>query len=768
MMRSDEIMANGPNSNEALAGEIRLAYDRAELTILDKIARGIERGKTLDDADWKVRKLKDIRVKQKQIDQILTDLDGKAEQMTYRALTQAYVDGMYGVDTQLNQYGERPKFKPLNSVDKGIEIMHSEHATEAFGATNVHALHALAAQTSQTLIKQHFQILRSSLDAYRYAAEEAVNLAVAGTMSRTEASQYMLNNLANKGIRTFRDKAGRNWNMGSYAEMTVRQGIATAQVEGAINRMAQQGKDLVYVSDHPEECKLCRPWEGKVLSISGTHGQFTSVDTARGAGLWHVGCGHKLYAYLRGFTELPKNTKDASGNAERQQQRQIERNIRKWKMRNQVAITPQNKMIAKNKIKLWNKKMSGFTATTGRKRLRHREVPRAGKIGGRGSVFQTTSPTTDPWKIGEPNQPKKPVVPKQIPKPPATRMPTVVTPAIIKRAKKPTPKKAIQYTHLNNTATIDNFYIGEPVDRKSLSKFHGVVVHNRTTKTSSLGKGYVKEKPRYAKGDIKSTEDLTKYMHDWNKSIIGTMMKPKFFFYTNKQSWRNAGGGDRILAFNRGGFEIAFGPEETKKFNKFFKTKKTNNQLLTRIDNENMFNSFSSAVHEMIHSWQASSSEHLKRKIHATDEYKAAYHTKEEGLTEWLAKQYTMDFLDNAGITGTLNTTDVGGGQTALQRWGGGLVTSNEGTTGSYAEQVYIYDEIAGAFARKGYSPEYTRASFTNFKLNTYKDDDDYVKWLNEELEINKETLKNTLTLSFWKDVDVSKIKNMFRGAIIW
>ncbi|MFJ9647656.1 phage minor capsid protein [Streptomyces sp. NPDC101206] len=70
---------------------------------------------------------------------------------------------------------------------------------------------------------------------------------------------------ADEEITSFRDRAGRRWQLTSYAEMAVRTATGHAATEARMRTLAEHGVDLVIVSDSPLECPLCRPWEGKVF-----------------------------------------------------------------------------------------------------------------------------------------------------------------------------------------------------------------------------------------------------------------------------------------------------------------------------------------------------------------------------------------------------------------------------------------------------------------------------------------------------------------------
>jgi hypothetical protein len=169
------------------------------------------------------------------------------------------------------------------------------------------------------------------------------------------------------------DTAGRRWDITSYAEMAVRSATGQAAVQGHINRLTDNGYDLVIVSDSPEECELCRPWEGQVLSVSGQTPGYPTVADATAAGLFHPCCTHTLGAYIPGLTRPMQGTENPQGYEERQQQRYNERMIRRWKRREAVAITDKDKALSTAKVREWQARQREFIEATGRKRLYYRE-----------------------------------------------------------------------------------------------------------------------------------------------------------------------------------------------------------------------------------------------------------------------------------------------------------------------------------------------------------------------------------------------------------
>lgn len=230
-----------------------------------------------------------------------------------------------------------------------------EHALPGGQALN-RLVHSLASRLSGTRLP----ILRWAEDAYRaVVATDALPSVLLGTTTRRRATQVAWEELLTRGVTGFTDKAGRRWNLASYVEMATRTGVAQAAVEGHLDRLASAGLDLVIVSNAPQECQRCRPWEGKILTrdgadraraVSADHATEDraitvhvagSVQEAIKAGLLHPNCRHSLNAYLPGLTTIPTDTADPEGDAARQRLRALERAVRAAKLKQAAALTPE-------------------------------------------------------------------------------------------------------------------------------------------------------------------------------------------------------------------------------------------------------------------------------------------------------------------------------------------------------------------------------------------------------------------------------------------
>jgi hypothetical protein len=339
-------------AQEMFTAEIRRVYSDAERRMLEKVTRRIERGIDTSVPGWAERKLAEITALNKEIGVELRDLrklDPKIE-----AAVKAAYDAGAGV--------------------AAADLVAANMTNAAIGGlVRGAAVKTLAAATIGALDGTQLRILRSAQDAYRGVISEASAQVLTGVVTRRQAAQIALDRFADQGVSGFVDSAGRSWDLASYTEMAVRSATGQAAVQGHIDKLAANDRDLVIVSDNPDECEKCRPWEGQVLSVTGRTPGYPTVAEAREAGLFHPNCRHGLGIWIEGLTRPMKDTADPVGYAERQQQRHNERMIRRWKNREAVAITDQAKRRAAAKIGFWQATQRDFIARTGRRRDYGRE-----------------------------------------------------------------------------------------------------------------------------------------------------------------------------------------------------------------------------------------------------------------------------------------------------------------------------------------------------------------------------------------------------------
>lgn len=338
-----------PELAARLAKHVLDLYAQAEADLLAAIARRVARG--IDQPGWAETKLAEITQLRSEAEARLAQLQADLEPAVRQLIGDAHTAGAAQAGAALAHIGVRT----------------------GFGRTNTAVVDTYVRQAVTNLAGTHLRIFRSVMDAYRDAVVEDSGRVVAGRV---------LDRLADQGITGFVDRAGRNWQLDTYAEMTARTAAGRAQVQGALDRYQAAGKDLVIVSDAPQECPVCRPWEGRVLSISGATtgdvgGGMTVAGTvaeAVGAGLQHANCRHRLGLYVPGLTRPMHGTADPEGDANRQQQRYLERGVRRWKRRELAALDDQAAAAARARTRQWQGRLRDHVDTHDLKRLRYREM----------------------------------------------------------------------------------------------------------------------------------------------------------------------------------------------------------------------------------------------------------------------------------------------------------------------------------------------------------------------------------------------------------
>ena len=261
-------MADARKFSDAEINRLVKFYEQAEREILDRLNRALLRG----------NKTEYLAQMKKNIEAILQQLrDGNRTWCT-EAIPRVYSQGLYSADAMLKDVGA--------SVKAG------------FGAIHQQAAQVLAENTYQSLDHVAQLIGRRTEGIYRDLALENIRGSVVGYDTWKQVANRYREQLAEQGVTGFRDAAGRNWNMRSYAQMVARTTTMEAHLQGTANRLVEQGHDLIKVSTHGGACELCQPWQGKVLSVTGKTKGYPTLEEAKAAGLFHPNCRHAYGLYI--------------------------------------------------------------------------------------------------------------------------------------------------------------------------------------------------------------------------------------------------------------------------------------------------------------------------------------------------------------------------------------------------------------------------------------------------------------------------------------
>lgn len=331
-------------------------YEQAEAIILERLAARLARG--LAAPDWQLRKMLEIQTLRRSIQAVLNPLAAQGKAGVAEAIAQAYASA------------------------RGAGVV-ADTAAGLFAA-NVPSLQRLLQESVTDQLLAHQRILRDVDDVYRQVIAQVGPGQLLGVDTRRQVMQRALDKYAERGVTGFVDRRGRRWEMTSHVEMSTRTVARHANREGLVDRLRTAGRPFVVVSNHAQECSLCRPWEGKVLTIDPSAMEWegerahATLDAALRAGLQHPNCRHRLSSYTPGITPKRDPQPDPEGDAARQRQRALERQVRAAKRREAVALDPQAAAKARARVRDRQAALRDHVSGNGLKRQRDRERPQLG------------------------------------------------------------------------------------------------------------------------------------------------------------------------------------------------------------------------------------------------------------------------------------------------------------------------------------------------------------------------------------------------------
>lgn len=215
-----------------------------------------------------------------QIKKILVDAGSDAGRMLQQEIPGYYHEGANQALQQLKKTGGD---LPLN---EGFNRIHKE------------AIEMLVSDTSTAIAESMSGLYRSATNLLNKAVKDEImnRIAIGRISGKTLGTirNMVTAIIHDQGLTALIDKAGRKWDLDTYAEMLIRTKVVEARNLGLANQVAEAGQDLVEVSSHASSCDLCSPWEGKILSLTGKTVGYPTLSDAEANGLFHPNCRHAI------------------------------------------------------------------------------------------------------------------------------------------------------------------------------------------------------------------------------------------------------------------------------------------------------------------------------------------------------------------------------------------------------------------------------------------------------------------------------------------
>lgn len=370
--------------------DIRKIFEQMELDLISSMHRAFyfhqseQMKEGFEWEQWQLTKLREMEKYRKRNKDIVDSYSKPIQQAIDRELRGNYSKGQNRFKTFLDKvkgfFGWKSKShssiefpEDIQEVQTVREYIHKElgrpgavpQETNFFGV-NDKKLEALIKTVNEDLNKAQYSVLRKMDDVYRQTIFKSHMYLQNGVKTLPQAIDMATKDFLAKGIDSITYKNGARVNIASYAEMCLRTANHRATLLGEGKKRDEYGVYTVVVSAHANTCKMCEPWQGKVLIDDvfshGTKldGDYPLLSEAITAGLLHPNCRHSITTFFPGITNLPKvpDGKEAIKLYEAEQkQRYLERQIRKWKRIESGSVDAKNVNNASNKVKYFKSEL---------------------------------------------------------------------------------------------------------------------------------------------------------------------------------------------------------------------------------------------------------------------------------------------------------------------------------------------------------------------------------------------------------------------------
>ena len=378
----------------------RKIYEQMELDLIASMKRNLKRIKEEElkqgfkFEQWQLAKLRDLERFRKENQEIIGRYSEPIEELISFTLVDTYrksqdnvvefikeIKNKYVEDVFVRLPGDlEPMLSPIESEsmkDMAEEVIENvriwqEAPTprdEVFFRMNDNKFNALIETVDADFEKANTAVLRRMDDVYRQTIFRAQVHYNTGTVSLEQAIDMATKDFLEKGIDAITYSDGKKVNIASYAEMALRTANHRVYLMAEGKKRQEMGLYLVVVSAHTTSCELCVPWQGEIIiddvygGGSKKVGDYPLLSEAMEEGLMHPNCRHNLSTYFPGITTLPKvpDEEKALQNYKReQQQRHIERQIRKYKRLAEGSIDEENRKKYNAKVREWQGIMREF------------------------------------------------------------------------------------------------------------------------------------------------------------------------------------------------------------------------------------------------------------------------------------------------------------------------------------------------------------------------------------------------------------------------
>lgn len=337
--------------------EIAQIYRDMELYLIESMQRNLTRH-LAEEADaglrypqWQAEKLKELKRCQRENRQIISS---RTRGLSDRVSEHMKAELRQGSKHELKRYK-----KALGKGYKSAKAMR-----KSFFKVNDRKISGMINALQNDLGAANTAVLRMMNDTYRQTIFRAGMYASNGVMTETQAYDMAVKDFLERGINCIEYRDGRRVNIADYASMAVRTANQRAYMVGEGEFRKSIGETLVIISHHATACKLCRPFERKVLIddvYSGGKpgdGDYMLLSEAMKLGLFHPRCRHGLGTYYPELEDINHYNNEENDVADygRYNRAHIENMVQRYKRLTIGSVDPENVARYQAKLREWERK----------------------------------------------------------------------------------------------------------------------------------------------------------------------------------------------------------------------------------------------------------------------------------------------------------------------------------------------------------------------------------------------------------------------------
>jgi hypothetical protein len=322
--------------------QIARLFEEMELRLIASLVRNLaghrewEKNEKFRWPAWQALKIRKLEQYRKQNKALMKEYRPVIDEATEQMLREQFDEGWEQTQQELIEI----------DPERAKQSIPDDH----FFGVNHRRLNSLIDEIQTTESRVERAALRTMEDAYRQTISRVELSMSAGAITLSQAIDMAVKDFLAQGIRCVEYKDGRRVNIADYAQMALRTAATRSMLLGEAQRRVELGVDTVLVSQYGACSETCLPWQGKVYiddvmwgmwdgERSGDRGLsndghwYMLLSVAVNKGLFHPNCRHTLTTWRYGDSIPPPMNGDQirKNAALEQQQRKLEREVRKWK-----------------------------------------------------------------------------------------------------------------------------------------------------------------------------------------------------------------------------------------------------------------------------------------------------------------------------------------------------------------------------------------------------------------------------------------------------